>query len=594
MFLVVFLLVPVLTSALIFNEIMYNTPGSDNNKEFIEIYHENYVNLTNFIISDAVSNDSLVEIKYFDSNYMLIVEVDFNHSKINASIYSVGATIGNNLGNNGDNLTLFYPNKSIAATFNYLSSQGADGDGYTLERINPNETLWGISLVKNGTPGEINSIYGTGTIDYNKITMTEFLPDPEGDDNAPMPDGEWIELFNPTNSDIDLKWMYFKDLSGKTLTVVDTIVVDSTVIKANDYLVVYTNGFSGLLNNLGAETIFFYDKEGNQIQNVSYFGSKKENSYAYIGGIGWQSTMPTPGTVNVHISQHNESYVKIEKILDLGSDKKAKFGQTVRVKVDIYKGDTTKNVVKLYAEDISKQTKTNLYTKYTNYILTLPIQIFPNCNNEFNDGKYYIYIEGFGYKDKKSVQVEDILRGVCDTTQVDLAKSNKKFEYSLLSYPETIYIGNEFTTNVEIKSDDKDHELEVWSYVYRGAKSYSGEKEENKQKISLSDDSSIVIDLKNIVDAKPGDYKLKVKIRKDNQKTLKELTADVKVKDYPTENAVAEKETFSRLPFNYGKPFAVSTVMFESSQRKAEKLTPYAIAFLMLVTVLFMLIPKTG
>lgn len=586
--------------ALIFNEVMYNPAGDDNNKEFIEIYNENYTNLSSFIIADAASNDTLKEIKYFDSGYLLITEEGFNHSMVNASVYSAGATIGNNLGNNGDNLTLFYPNGTSADFIAYLSSQGADGNGYTLERINPNEAAWGISLIKNGTPGLQNSIYGTGEIDYTKIKITEFIPDPRGNDSAPMPDGEWIELHSNLNFPAELKWMFFKDSANHKLYVIDTTVRESTVIPANGYLVVYTNGYSGFLNNDEAETLYFYDKEGNMLQNITYFGSKEGNSYAYLEGFGWQNTMPTPFEQNVYSSEHNESYVRIEDIYDLGSDKKAQFGQTIRVKVDIYKGDTTKTAVSLWAENgekISKDTKVNIYTKYTDYILTLPVQIKPNCNNEFDDGKYYVHIEGFGYNDKKEIQVEGNLKGVCDMTMVKLAESNQKFEYSLLSYPLTVYPGKEFTVNVEVKSDDKEHELEIWSYVYKGSISYSGEKEMNKQMISISEGSSAVIDIKNtVVDAKPGDYKLKVKIKKDNQKTLKELTADIKVDEYPSEDILAEEKIPSARPlFNYGKPFAISTIIFESSQRKSEKLAPYGIAFVMLAAVVFMLIPgRTG
>jgi len=40
-----------------------------------------------------------------------------------------------------------------------------------------------------------------------------------------------------------------------------------------------------------------------------------------------------------------ESSLEILSIQDLGTDKKAKFGQTIRIKVNIYKGDTTKNSV---------------------------------------------------------------------------------------------------------------------------------------------------------------------------------------------------------------------------------------------------------
>ena len=36
---------------------MYNPEGSDNNKEFIEIYSDDYTNLTDFIIEDISIDD---------------------------------------------------------------------------------------------------------------------------------------------------------------------------------------------------------------------------------------------------------------------------------------------------------------------------------------------------------------------------------------------------------------------------------------------------------------------------------------------------------------------------------------------------------
>ena len=582
------------------NEIMYNPEGDDNNREFIEIFNPENLNLSNFIISDAVSYDTLTEVKHFNSNYSLIVESGFNHSKINASIYSAGATIGNNL-NILDNLTLFYPNKSIVDILKYSNKWGADGDGYSLEKLSPETTNiqenWRVSLIKNGTSGKINSVYGTETADFSKIKISEFIPDPRGNDSSPMPDGEWIELYNPTNTEMNLKWFFMKDLFGHILYVIDTTVTDGIMtIPANGFLVVYTNGKSGFLNNLGVETLSLYNRDGTLIQNVTYYDSKEGNSYAYIEGIGWQNTMPTPGEKNVYLAEHNESFVNIENVYDLGSDKKAKFGQTIRVKVNIYKGDTAKNTVKLWIEDnekVSKETTTNIYTKYTSYVLTLPIQIKPNCNGEFDDGTYYINIEGFGKSDKQSIKIEDNQDDVCDITEV-VAEDDSKFEYNFLSYPETIYPGYEFITYVEIKGDDKSHELEVWSYVYKGSTSYSGDKEMNKQKVGLSKGSTVLVSLLNTVDAKPGDYKLKVKIKKDDLKTLKELTGDVKVENYPDEliyDSFVSPETISSTS-QYLKPFAISTVMFESSQKKAEHLVPYFMAALMTLSTSFLIFSK--
>ncbi|MBT4334719.1 hypothetical protein HOD61_02785, partial [archaeon] len=81
---------------------MYNPGGDDNNFEYIEIYSDEFESITNFTVSDLYSKDTLIQIKSSNNNYHLIVEEVFNHSNINASIYSVGATIGNQLNNDED------------------------------------------------------------------------------------------------------------------------------------------------------------------------------------------------------------------------------------------------------------------------------------------------------------------------------------------------------------------------------------------------------------------------------------------------------------------------------------------------------------
>ena len=63
-----------------------------------------------------------------------------------------------------------------------------------------------------------------------------------------------------------------------------------------------------------------------------------------------------------------DSSIDIEKIFDLGKDKKAKFGQTIRIKLNAYKGNTNKKSIAICIEDnkgnrLSKQSKTNLELK---------------------------------------------------------------------------------------------------------------------------------------------------------------------------------------------------------------------------------------
>ena len=90
----------------VINEVMYNPEGSDNNKEFIEIYSDEIYDFSDYIIEDSSSNDILKLVKSSNSSYSLIVEDGFDYSNIDASIYTVGATIGNDLNNDNDIIIL--------------------------------------------------------------------------------------------------------------------------------------------------------------------------------------------------------------------------------------------------------------------------------------------------------------------------------------------------------------------------------------------------------------------------------------------------------------------------------------------------------
>jgi len=99
-----------------------------------------------------------------------------------------------------------------------------------------------------------------------------------------MPKGEWIELYNTGNSDLDLAGWYFQDADQNTVEIAGSNTLDSTIIPAHGWLVVYMN--EAILDNKGDETIIFYDDKNDKI-----------DSYSYSGG-GGCDLEPTPGSVN--------------------------------------------------------------------------------------------------------------------------------------------------------------------------------------------------------------------------------------------------------------------------------------------------------
>ena len=400
-------------------EIMYNPEGNDNNQEYLEIYTD--LNISEFIIKDSVSQDGLTILKQEESNYFLIVEEGFDYTPINATVYTTGATIGNNLNNDEDLISIFNQTEILDA-IHYYSEWGAENNGKSLCKI---DNLWREC---NPTPGLENQQPSTQEI---TIEITELLPNPEGDDDASMPQGEWIELFNYGTTEIDLTNFKLKDKSNHVLTISGTTTY-TQIIEPNNYLVIYTNGQFGFLNNDGLEEIRLLTPEEIQINKMTYSESREGNSWSKIDNV-WKLTKPTPGEENPKNPEKDKrSKITIKEIY-LGVDNTAKFGDNIRVRLEIYKGDETKNSVKAYIhqnnEKISKTTSFNIVEKYSKNDITIPIQIIPNCNLKEKEGDYILRIEGLDSDEEEIIELKGITQNLCEKQ-----KSKECTEENLISY----------------------------------------------------------------------------------------------------------------------------------------------------------------
>ncbi len=582
----ILILVP-MADGLVINELMYNPAQcGDSDCEWIELYNSNNqtINLTGWTLDGS----SLNGIEIGAHSYIILAtelidgdDADnesfeahwgnndgvFNESDGNFSAYHISFSLKNS------NDVILLTNGSHGDILEYSSSWGANGNNYTLERINAtadnDKDNWGTSLIIGGTPGRQNSLHGTSNT-YN-IHISEFLPNPHGDDNAPMPQGEWLELSNAGEA-TDLKWAFFKDKEGHTLYITDT--TGGTTLSLNGFLTVYVNGLSGFLNN-GVEEIFFYSKEGKLIDSVSYAIADEGSSWAKVDG-NWQQTMPTPGKENADFSGVKNSKFTIDAVQDLGSNKAAEFGQTIRVNVIGYKGDDTKSVLRMFVSDgndkISKESKITISTKYTPFELAVPIQLVPNCNGNFEDKEYMIHIGWASedtFFDTHPVKVSGMTQSLCE--KVGSAKSTSKgtLSYDLLLAGETVHSGEQFTVTADVRGDETKHDIAVWAYVYRGSKTYSGEQEANKVKFLLQPHESkkvyLPISLGNEID--DGTYKLKLKLNKDNQKTDKEITRDITIIKGHGEILRFEYET-DQITVEAKNAHAVDLVSFFGEQRK--------------------------
>jgi len=528
---------------LIINEVMYQP--SDGN-EWIEIYNNASfsIDLSLYNLSDSNSVDAITQCTLYpgttiinSNEYALLTDQDtslYNTTSFNGTKVCVDDnSIGNGLSNSGDSVSI--SNSTFNSSLDY-SIISFTGSSYSLELVDfSNE--WKKSLIANGTPGYKNSNVLLNVSTKNILKITEFLADPQGYDTAAMPDGEWVELYNEGTENIDLLGFILKDKNDNNeLMITSTSIENSTtVIKPKEYKIIYRNENGKFnLNNDEFEKVRLYDSNLTLLDEVSYATTREAVSWSKIDDL-WILTIPTPAKENEQ-SETDQSYIKIKGLQDLGSDKKAKFGQNVRVDVEIYKGDTTKNNVKFFIENngkerISKVSDINVYNKFLKYDLTIPLQIDPNCKNDFNETDYTIKAEGLNTTTSTSIKIAGITKALCEKIKVSL-KETEEIAYEVLEAPEEIKFGNPSAIKIKITNKDTDEKrIEAWSYIYKGNKCISGDRESNKRLVKIPGESSVMLDLTNeLVEEASGDYKLKINIKEEERKTPEEFTLDVKIK----------------------------------------------------------------
>ncbi len=139
------------------------------------------------------------------------------------------------------------------------------------------------------------------------VVLNEFLPNPEGYDNAAMPDGEWVELYNRGGADVDVAgWVIYDNDDSHELYITNSNTdTNDTVVSAGGWLVVYRNSDSDFNLNNDGDSVRLYDSypvvDSNLIDEYTYTVEKAEGfSYARIpdGFDNWVDPVPTPGTSN--------------------------------------------------------------------------------------------------------------------------------------------------------------------------------------------------------------------------------------------------------------------------------------------------------
>lgn len=599
-------------SGIIISEIMYDPNDTiqcpDANCEYIEIYNptNNPIDLNNWrfcndsLLSGYVNNTGQTNppvIKnttaIIQSNSYAIISDGYNSGKTSSSGTKVfqkfnvsensitfhvdkSDLCSNGLSNNGELIFITDNENNTIDYFDYSNSLG-QGSGNSLQKMN---TSWCYS---NPTPGYTNNCNIQETQQENK--QIKILNLNKNIYNNGTPIDLIIEFINFDNNLYDLK-MDIKTLGNETVGKVYNNL-DEEWQSSNNYLnnvLLITN------SNLSYNLIIKIDESKNYIGDAilqaklrrsgsTSIIARSELSYLNVSGV----TKEGGNTTNLS----NKSFIKI-----INYQKSARFGDKMDIDVEVYRGDTLKSVVYFYIEDKEKRKVSSINKVYVKSKFSLnesTINLELKCKDE--KGDYKLVGNGLGISIKEDIEISNC----------DIQSPGKPLEEIYQIYfPDTIWLKEEFKTKIRIKNiDNESRTFSIWSYVYKGSKCYScfDSREENTEQIEISSNSIGGVELNNVVEnAKEGEYKLRVRILKENLKTPKDFTYNITIEEEgidiqeqeATVNYLSSKENKEE----YGDTKISGETIYESSDIKTKNKTIYILTITLLLIIAIMTFRK--
>lgn len=263
-----------------------------------------------------------------------------------------------------------------------------------------------------------------------------------------------------------------------------------------------------------------------------------------------------------------ESEIVIEEV-DAGSDNTARFGDSFVLSMSLMKGDTRKYAVKISSPDKIFEPIT-LHVPNKNSIISLKIPIFlvRNCNNKYDDGDYQIIVEGLGVSDTTKIRVEGKISANCeasvDKSSDDITTTVRKG--TLVYHQKPVFnfsLCQDFEYTVTIENNNAyQNTYQIYGYIYRGSKSYSGDRLANALNITIDSFDKQEVRLKNYLNATSGEYKLKVRVIEEGRKTPYELTSNIFLDECQVASQVTSQNNAPTLNLSsFMSEFSVSPTM---------------------------------
>ncbi len=191
------------------------------------------------------------------------------------------------LNNDGDTVNFLKPDGTTVID-SYTYSTSSDDISYGRETDGSSNWI----TFDSPTPGASND--GSPPPTGDAVVLNEFLPDPNT-----LYTEEWIELYNPQSSDVDISGYILDDIiDGGTAPYT---IPAGTIIPAYGFIVFYQSETGIALNNAG-DTVNFINPDGTTVIDSYTYGSSSDDvSYGREtdGGATWVTfNSPTPGASN--------------------------------------------------------------------------------------------------------------------------------------------------------------------------------------------------------------------------------------------------------------------------------------------------------
>lgn len=259
------------------------------------------------------------------------------------------------------------------------------------------------------------------------IIISEAMPNPEGKDDAKMPEGEWMKLLNNGSKAEVLEGCYLTDAYDK-----HKLKIDNISFAGFEEVVVYRDGDRDFSLNNDGDTIKLWCsgsivdewaygpvEEGEIVKRNRGQSENEENEEAYKRQP--EKSEEDKSTKDEEVTDNNNDgfdavdenanlnqQLTAESIIHiLTAPENASYGEVVSILVNVYKGDTRKRVVDVYVKGLSKEEKFELKEKYEN--ITKEVGLELDCGKGYN--MFEIVAEGLDARDARQIVVEGASEG---------------------------------------------------------------------------------------------------------------------------------------------------------------------------------------